>query len=98
VLEHDNEMGERTIGAIAMQTTGNRHSRYCSFSLITGKILNKYRWTELPMSEVVAMRIHQLDEQSKSSINLPGDEFPDPGFLSESINAGLHQGLNCRHA
>jgi acetolactate synthase regulatory subunit len=47
--EHDNSMATRTTGAIALRPTGNEQGGYFFFSLTTGRVLNRNRWTALPM-------------------------------------------------
>ena len=58
--EHDNSMAEGTTGAIALRPTGNAQGGYYFFSLTTGRVLNRNRWTALPMSAEVIDRIHVL--------------------------------------
>ena len=43
--EHDNSMQPRTIGAISLRPTGNVQGGYIFFSLTTGRVLNRNRWT-----------------------------------------------------
>jgi Reverse transcriptase (RNA-dependent DNA polymerase) len=53
--EHDNGMGSRTTGAIALRPTGNSQGGYFFMSLTTGKRLARGHWTVLPMpNEVIA--------------------------------------------
>ena len=58
--EHDNSMATRTIGAIALRPTGNTQGGYFFFSLSTGRVLNRGRWTSLPMPNEVIDRIHRM--------------------------------------
>ena len=58
--EHDNSMAARTIGAIALRPTGNTQGGYFFFSLTTGRILNRGRWTSLPMPNEVIDRVHRM--------------------------------------
>jgi len=58
--EHDNSMGARTVGAIAMRPTGNLQGSHYFFSLATGRILNRTRATKLPMPSEVIDRVHTL--------------------------------------
>ena len=57
---HDNTMTTRTVGAIALRPTGNAQGGYFFYSLDTGRVLNRNRWTELPMPADVVTRIHTL--------------------------------------
>ena len=58
--EHDNSMAERTTGAIALRPTGNAQGGYYFFSLTTGRVLNRNRWTALPMPAEVIDQVHVL--------------------------------------
>lgn len=57
---HDNTMMARTTGAIALRPTGNVQGGYYFLSLSSGKRLNRYAWTALPMPEEVINRVHVL--------------------------------------
>jgi hypothetical protein len=57
---HDNSMLTRTTGAIALRPTGNAQGGYYFMSLTTGKRLNRYAWTALPMPGEVIERVHAL--------------------------------------
>jgi hypothetical protein len=58
--EHDNSMAARTTGAIALRPTGNEQGGYYFYSLSTGRVINRNRWTELPMPAEVIDRVHVL--------------------------------------
>ena len=58
--EHDNSMAAWTIGAIALRPTGNSQGGYFFFSLTTGRVLNRGRWTSLPMPNEVIDRVHRM--------------------------------------
>ena len=57
---HDNTMMTRTTGAIALRPTGNVQGGYYFLSLSSGKRLNRYAWTALPMPGEVINRVHVL--------------------------------------
>ena len=57
---HDNTMESRTTGAIALRPTGNLQGGMYFMSLSTGKRLNRYNWTCLPMPAEVIDRVHAL--------------------------------------
>ena len=57
---HDNSMSSRTTGAIALRPTGNVQGGYYFLSLSTGKRLNRFAWTALPMPGEVIDRVHEL--------------------------------------
>ena len=68
--EHDNSMAARTIGAIALRPTGNTQGGYFFFSLTTGRVLNRGRWTSLPMPNEVIDRVHRMARQEHGNIGL----------------------------
>ena len=49
--QHDNSMESRTIGALALQPTGNRQGFYYLFSLYSRRRINHTHWTVIPMPE-----------------------------------------------
>ena len=53
-------MATRIIGAIALRLTGNTQGGYFFFSLVTGRVLNRGRWTSLPMPNEVIDRVHRM--------------------------------------
>ena len=70
--DHDNTMATRTTGAIALRPTGNAQGGYYFMSLTTGRRLNRYQWTPLPMPQDVINRVHILARR-----NARGLEFLD---------------------
>ena len=68
--EHDNSMAARTIGAIALRPTGNAQGGYFFFSLTTGCVLNRGRWTSLPMPNEVIDRVHRMAHQEHGNNGL----------------------------
>ena len=68
--EHDNSMAARTIGAIALRPTGNTQGGYFFFSLTTGRVLNRGRWTSLPMPNEVIDRVHRMARQEHGNNGL----------------------------
>ena len=64
--DHNNSMAMRTTGAIALRPTGNAQGGFYFFSLSTGRRLNRYRWTKLPMPGEVIDRVHQLAERNNA--------------------------------
>jgi hypothetical protein len=61
---HNNSMLTRTTGAIALRPTGNAQGGYNFMSLTTGKRLNCYAWTALPMPGEVIECVHALARQN----------------------------------
>lgn len=70
--EHNNSMASHTTGALAMCPTGNPQGSYYFFSLSTGRLLTRTRWTELPVPADVIQRVHHL-----ARCNRRGLEFLD---------------------
>ena len=68
--EHDNSMAARTIGAIALRPTGNTQGGYFFFSLTTWRVLNRGRWTSLPMPNKVIDRVHRMARQEHGNNGL----------------------------
>ena len=68
--EHDNSMQPRTIGALSLRPTGNVQGGYFFFSLTTGRVLNRNRWTRLPMPNEVIDRVHRMARQEKANRSL----------------------------
>ena len=63
-------MAARTIGAIALRPTGNAQGGYFFFSLTTGRVLNRGRWTSLPMPNEVIDRVHRMARQEHGNKGL----------------------------
>ena len=63
-------MAARTIGAIALRPTGNTQGGYFFFSLTTGRVLNRGRWTSLPMPNEVIDRVHRMARQEHGNNGL----------------------------
>jgi hypothetical protein len=68
--DHDNGMGSRTTGAIALRPTGNAQGGYYFLSLTTGRRINRTHWTELPMPAEVIDRVHALARRSKAALGI----------------------------
>ena len=63
-------MATRTIGAIALRPTGNTQGGYFFFSLSTSRVLNRGRWTSLPMPNEVNDRVHRMARQEHGNNGL----------------------------
>jgi hypothetical protein len=79
---HDNTMITRTTGAIALRPSGNSQGGYYFMSLMTGKRLNRYAWTPLPMPGEVIERVHTLARRNPAGGNIvfgcrDGTPIPD---------------------
>ena len=56
--EHDNSMQPQTFGALSLCPMGNIQGGCFFFSLTTGQVLNRNRWTQLPMPSEVIDHVH----------------------------------------
>jgi hypothetical protein len=63
--ELNNSMASRTTGALVMRPTGNPQGSFHLFSLNTGRLLTRTRWTELPMPAEVIKRVHMLARRNR---------------------------------
>ena len=68
--EHDNSLNPRTIGALALRPTGNVQGGYFFFSLTTGKVINRMRWTSIPMPKDVIDRVERMARQEHAGTTL----------------------------
>ena len=68
--EHDNLLNPRTIGALALRPTGNVQGGYFFFSLTTGKVINRMRWTTIPMPKEVVDRVKRMACQEHTGTTL----------------------------
>ena len=67
--ETNNDTGkERTTGAIALRPSGNQQGGYRFYSLTTGKVIRRNRWTALPMPNEVVDRVHKLSRRKEEGI------------------------------
>ena len=73
--EHDNGMGTRTVGALALRPTGNIQGGWYFLSLDTGRILNRGAATKLPMPNEVIDRVNRMARQQRA--NMEGLVFTD---------------------
>jgi len=78
--EHDNSMNTRTTGAIATKPTGNVQGGHWFYSLTTGRMLDRQRWTPLPMPAEVIERITALAKNGPVGMdftNARNEEYAD---------------------
>jgi hypothetical protein len=68
--EHNNSMVPRTIGALAMRPTGNAQGSFYYFSLSSGRIINRWQVTKLPMPDEVIDRVHLLARRQNGNIGI----------------------------
>jgi hypothetical protein len=50
----------RTTPALCLGPTGNERGTYWFFSLMTGAVLRRYQWEELPITPTVVNRVHEM--------------------------------------
>ena len=82
---HDNSMGARTVGAIALHSTLNDEGSVSYFSLQTGRTITRTRKTPLPMPTHVIERIEKMSRRKLPGLTfgdrndnpLPEDDMPD---------------------
>jgi hypothetical protein len=67
--EHDITISTRTTGDLALRPTGNSQGGYYFYSLITGRTLNRNKWTVLPMPGEVMDRIRTLSSKGRGGVN-----------------------------
>jgi hypothetical protein len=67
--EHGNAMHTWTTGAIATKPTGNAQGGHWFYSLATGRMLDRRRWTPLTMSSDVIEIINILAKASQEWMN-----------------------------
>ena len=58
--EHNNEMMERTIGAICLGPTSNQQGSHWFLSLSTGARIVRHRWTRLPLPREAIIRVNDF--------------------------------------
>ena len=58
--EHNNEMMERTLGAICLGPTGNQQGSHWFLSLSTGARIVRHRWTRLPLPREAIIRVNDF--------------------------------------
>jgi hypothetical protein len=64
----------RTSAAIALNPTGNLQGSYHFLSLVTGKRINRRRWTQLPITDAIIARVHEL-ALAESDYDLKASNF-----------------------
>eukprot|EP00957_Ditylum_brightwellii_P111094 8471518-Ditylum_brightwellii.AAC.1 len=61
---HGSDQQPRTVGAIALQPTGNELRGHYFMSLLTGRRLICNRWTELPLPQDIIKRVNHLAQRN----------------------------------
>ena len=78
--EHDNSMKSCTTGAIATRPTGNAQGDHWFYSLTTGRVLDRRKWTPLPMPAEVIERVSLLAKANPAGVhftNMRNEEYDD---------------------
>jgi hypothetical protein len=80
--EHNNSMQTRTTGTVATKPTDNAQGGHWFYSLTTGRMLDRRRWTPLPMPGDVIDRIHELAKANQAGMqftNMQNEDYTDDG-------------------
>ncbi|MFM6182690.1 MAG: reverse transcriptase domain-containing protein [Dolichospermum sp.] len=80
--KHDNSMVARTVGALCLGPTGNEQGTHYFYSLVSGRIIRRTHFTELPIPADVIVRISDIgrDQGMPPTLtfgNRMGHEYPD---------------------
>jgi Reverse transcriptase (RNA-dependent DNA polymerase)/Zinc knuckle len=67
----------RTLGAIALNPTGNAQGDYFFMSLATGNKISRHNWTELPITDTAIARVEALGFQDEQPL------IQERGFVVE---------------
>lgn len=80
-----NTPAQRTLGAIALNLTGNVQGDYNFMSLETGELIRRHKWTSLPITETVVARVEEIaakqQQPYKVGDNLEFEWAPERGIL-----------------
>ena len=68
--EHNNNMSDRTVGAICLGPTGNIQGGHYFMSLATGERIIRHRWTPLPMPREVIDRVSNFGHRQHMPLTL----------------------------
>ena len=79
---HDNSMGTRTVGAIALHSTLNDEGSVSYFSLQTGRTITRTRATPLPMPAHAIERVERMSRRKLPGLTF-GDRYNNPDPLPD---------------
>jgi hypothetical protein len=88
--EHDNTMRTRTTDAIATKPTGNAQGGHWFYSLTTGRMLDRRKWTPLPMPGDDITHIDALAKASQVGLdftNMQNEAYPDDDNYDSDENS-----------
>ncbi len=78
-ISQTNTMEPRTTGAINLGPTGNVQGAHKFLSLVTGEIIIRRKWTELPVPSEVILRLEEMAMDSNDDISIMlQEENEDP--------------------
>ncbi len=92
--EHNNTMATRAVGALALRPTGNEQGSYYFLSLLTGRVLNRQHWTNLPISTDVIDRVNRMARQQKAMGDLVFTDMYDTSIPDPDPDGGDLAGVN----
>ncbi len=69
-VSQTNTMEPRTTGAINLGPTGNVQGAHKFLSLVTGEVIIRCRWTELPVPSEVILRLEELAKDPNDDITM----------------------------
>ncbi|VEU38525.1 unnamed protein product [Pseudo-nitzschia multistriata] len=92
--ETDNNTGRpRTIGALALRPTGNVQGGHWFYSLRTGRVINRSRYTQLPMPEEVIERVEHLARNYPEGVDFRNRAgHPIDGDPTATVDPGGNNG------
>lgn len=98
--QHNNSMHTRTTGAIALRPTGNLQGGHYFYSLNTGLVLRRNRWTSLPIPAEVISRVHALARRNRATpaglhmVDRNGAAIPDDDSSDSDDSDYVDPGLD----
>jgi len=87
---HDNTMSARTSGALALRPSGNAQGGHYFYSLNTGCVLSRARWTPMPMPNEIITRVHALARRAHAERGLSLADRYAPGDDDEENDEEYH--------
>ena len=84
--KHDNTMAQRTLGAVCLGPTGNKHGTHWFMNLITGERITRTFWTEMPMPELAQWWVSEIGRQQRMpKILMFGNHFAEE--IKDTLNS-----------
>jgi hypothetical protein len=88
--EHNNSMQTQTTGAITTKPTGNAQGGHWFYSLTTGRMLDRCRWTPLPTPADVIERLSALAKANSVGMtftNMQNEEYIDDAECDSDVDS-----------